>query len=85
MLSGAILERTGTDKERKGTGINVTRPPLGVNTKTIEIPIPVQPWPTLPATLPMSNETWDKMLEMLENVKPALVEDEPARDENGGE
>ncbi len=84
-MSGAILERTGTDKERKGTGINVTPPPPGVNTKTIEIPIPVQPWPTLTATLPMSNETWDKMLEMLENVKPALVEDEPARDENGGE
>jgi len=42
--------------------------------KAIEIPVPINPWPILIITVPMTTEVWNQMMEMLEKMKPALVE-----------
>ncbi|MGI8738401.1 MAG: hypothetical protein ACR2KU_01740 [Gammaproteobacteria bacterium] len=41
--------------------------------KSIEIPIPSMPWPILTVSVPMKEEKWNQMIDMLNYMKPALV------------
>lgn len=49
-------------------------PPPIPGTKAVEIPIPMKPWPVLTVAVPMSEEKWNLMMEMLKAMKPALVD-----------
>lgn len=56
------------------------------NVKSVEIPIQVDPWPTLTAKFPLSQSAWEQMMMMLEAMKPAMVEggnpEKPEEDES---
>ena len=43
-------------------------------TRSIQIPLPGNPWATLQAPFPMSETTWKQMMDMLKALKPGLVE-----------
>ena len=45
-------------------------------TRTIQIPIPGVPWPTLTVPYPMTEQTWKNFQTMLANMKSALVAEE---------
>lgn len=42
--------------------------------QTIEFPVGLEAWLTLDALLPMRPETYEKMIKMLEHLRPAMVE-----------
>lgn len=60
------------------------RMPQVKGAKNIEIPIPSTPWPILTTTVPMSEDRWKMMMDMLNAMKPALVSGDDA-EESGGE
>ncbi len=41
--------------------------------RDVHLPLPSGTWPTLRAEFPMTEETWDHMISLLEAMKPGLV------------
>jgi len=41
--------------------------------KSVEIPIPVTPWPILTVVFPMTEETWNEMINMLNLMKASMI------------
>ena len=44
--------------------------------KSIVIPIPTTPWPVLTVAVPMTEENWGQMIDMLNLMKSVIVAEE---------
>ena len=52
--------------------------------KSIEIPIPTTPWPILTVNVPMTEEKWKQMINMLNAMKPAIVSGDDGEENEEG-
>lgn len=68
-------------------------PPLDGNVRDIQLPLSADSWATLRAQFPMSEAAWQRLMTLLDAMKPALVateqagdwNEEEAEETNGGE
>ena len=52
-------------------------------TRVVWLPVSAQAWVGLQASFPLTEEEWDLMMNMLQVMKPGLVQDDPTPPDQG--